>query len=294
MPWTDADTAASAQVAAAGIDAISAATANKKGRQWAEQQYAKQRADALADWHMQNDYNSPAAQMKRFTEGGLNPNLIYGSNQNGPVVRSTDTQSWKPEAPQIGRNISGAAKSLLESNNMEMRQAQTDNIKAQNKNILLDSILKAGQINQLGVQTALSEQQLQQLKALASAQVDQATVNVQKTKADLQYTLDQNQRAATQNAQSLEIGLQQIANMKSTNEETKARINNLQKDSELKQLDINLKKLGIQPGDALWQRALGQLVNGTPIKQILKNLPQPKQGPKTKEGYPVGYSPETP
>jgi hypothetical protein len=30
-------------------------------------------------WHMQNAYNTPKEQMARLKEGGLNPNLIYGS-----------------------------------------------------------------------------------------------------------------------------------------------------------------------------------------------------------------------
>ena len=30
-------------------------------------------------WKMQNEYNTPANQMKRLQDAGLNPNLIYGS-----------------------------------------------------------------------------------------------------------------------------------------------------------------------------------------------------------------------
>jgi len=38
--------------------------------------YERQRADSLADWNMQNKYNSPSQQMQRFKEAGLNPNCI--------------------------------------------------------------------------------------------------------------------------------------------------------------------------------------------------------------------------
>lgn len=34
-------------------------------------------------WHMQNEYNSPEAQMKRFGAAGLNPHLIYGQGSAG-------------------------------------------------------------------------------------------------------------------------------------------------------------------------------------------------------------------
>ncbi len=32
----------------------------------------------LYQWNLENQYNSPAAQMQRYAEAGLNPNLIYG------------------------------------------------------------------------------------------------------------------------------------------------------------------------------------------------------------------------
>lgn len=34
-------------------------------------------------WHLQNAYNSPEAQMRRFKEAGLNPMLIYGQGNPG-------------------------------------------------------------------------------------------------------------------------------------------------------------------------------------------------------------------
>lgn len=34
----------------------------------------------LQQWNLENEYNSPAAQMQRFADAGLNPNLIYGQN----------------------------------------------------------------------------------------------------------------------------------------------------------------------------------------------------------------------
>lgn len=41
---------------------------------------AKQQEQAynLQLWNLTNEYNSPAAQMKRYQDAGLNPNLIYG------------------------------------------------------------------------------------------------------------------------------------------------------------------------------------------------------------------------
>ena len=42
----------------------------KRRQQLADQQNVK-------FWNMQNEYNTPANQMKRLQDAGLNPNLIY-------------------------------------------------------------------------------------------------------------------------------------------------------------------------------------------------------------------------
>lgn len=49
--------------------------------QKAEAELAYQRSVQM--WNMQNMYNSPEAQMQRFTSAGLNPHLIYGQGNAG-------------------------------------------------------------------------------------------------------------------------------------------------------------------------------------------------------------------
>ena len=82
---------------------ISQGAMNRKTRKWNEAMYGKQREDALADWARTNEYNAPLQQMARLKEAGLSPHLIYGGGANSisQPVRSTDTKSWSPNAPQI-------------------------------------------------------------------------------------------------------------------------------------------------------------------------------------------------
>lgn len=48
--------------------------------------FNRERQSALDFWNMQNEYNSPKAQMQRFKDAGLSPHLIYGqSNMGAPV-----------------------------------------------------------------------------------------------------------------------------------------------------------------------------------------------------------------
>ena len=52
--------------------------------------YDQERSDMLSNWQMQNAYNSPAAQMERLKQAGLNPNLIY---QNGGAFNAAEQAS---------------------------------------------------------------------------------------------------------------------------------------------------------------------------------------------------------
>lgn len=52
-------------------------------------------------WNMQNEYNTPLAQMQRYQDAGLNPNLIYGQGSPGNATSAptyTPSQAQKPNA----------------------------------------------------------------------------------------------------------------------------------------------------------------------------------------------------
>jgi hypothetical protein len=95
-------------LAAAAIPAItdlvnsgSTLYTNAQNRQFSQQMYDRQRADALTDWDKQNKYNSPSQQMQRYKEAGLNPNLIYGQMSNSAAIRSTDMKHPDFVAPKL-------------------------------------------------------------------------------------------------------------------------------------------------------------------------------------------------
>lgn len=61
-------------------------------------------------WKMQADYNSPQAQMQRFREAGLNPNLIYGQGNNGNM--SSAPELVTPHAPELSRDMQELGKAF--------------------------------------------------------------------------------------------------------------------------------------------------------------------------------------
>lgn len=92
-------------------------------------------------WNMQNDYNTPTAQMKRFADSGLNPNLMYGQGTNGnssfsPTPAMPKTSPYQPKNTLHGVNSSFQVMNLL---------SQNENLKVQNENIKADTELKRAQ-----------------------------------------------------------------------------------------------------------------------------------------------------
>lgn len=70
----------------------------------------QQNAYNLNMWKLQNEYNSPANQMRRYEEAGLNPALMYG--QVTPGNASAAPQQVTPNAPNISQDMRDLAKAF--------------------------------------------------------------------------------------------------------------------------------------------------------------------------------------
>lgn len=99
-----------------------------------EKQLAEQQNQYNLDmWRMQNEYNSPAAQMQRFKEAGLNPNLIYGQGSNGnaqsaPHMVTPRVADYSQHMAKLGElfNIEGLKTQIAQRKEAE---ANADNAK---------------------------------------------------------------------------------------------------------------------------------------------------------------------
>lgn len=113
----------------------------------------------LEMWNMQNEYNSPYAQMQRYQQAGLNPNLIYGtgSASAGNAGSSPTFTAARYKAPSAERAQLSAPsvqfdpyQAIQIGQALALQKAQTDSIKAQTsftqeqaKNAQVDNLLKA-------------------------------------------------------------------------------------------------------------------------------------------------------
>jgi hypothetical protein len=267
---------AGAQLTGTGLSAISQGSMNRKTRKWNEKMYEKQRANSLADWNLQNEYNSPRAQIERMRAAGLNPALMYKNmpDNTATPVKTPDMQSWNPKAANYDNLGNIASNSLSTYMDMQMKKATLDNLTEQNTILKQDQLLKQAQTTQVIANTESIKQNtlgaqfdLKMKNALQTNQLQVAEQNLRAITKQTDVLLNRNEREALQNVQSLREGAQRILNMREQNanskqqrEFIKEQIHNLWKDRELKQLDIDLKKTGVQPSDELWQRILGRVL----------------------------------
>lgn len=117
-PWT----AAIAPAVQGGFGIIGSGLNYYFSKKLAEQQNEYN----LNMWNLQNEYNSPQAQMQRLEDAGLNKALMYGQGSTGNAAHAPEMVT--PEAPRVDRDLIELSKAF----NIEgLRKAVADRKKAE-------------------------------------------------------------------------------------------------------------------------------------------------------------------
>lgn len=121
---------------------------NAAQRELAEYQYNKN----VEMWNMQNAYNSPVEQMKRFQEAGLNPNLIYGSTSSSgnatsmPTYDAPTLQTENGLSTSLGIGFNQAIQTAVSlaklRNETAMNRAQIDTARSQQNYLNVQSMVQ--------------------------------------------------------------------------------------------------------------------------------------------------------
>jgi len=263
-----------------GINAVVQSGQNRTNRRYADWQYNRSRKHALEDYNMQNQYNSPAAQMERLKAAGLNPNLVYGTgagSMTAAPIKSGATNAAQGEAPKV--NLGGAVGQYL---NAEQMKLQNDNLRAQNtvlleqaKNIAADTLGKGFGANlkefDFNFKTETRNQDLysklqKNINAYRQGNLTQAqianTISRTNTENALRQPRLQNILASTSESLQRAIAMRiQMAKSTAEIDEITQRVINAKKTGELQDLEIKLKKLGVSWSDPAWQRKLIMLLD---------------------------------
>lgn len=262
-------------------------------RYWSVRDYKRQRTDALADYQMQNEYNSPSAQMARLKQAGINPVMAFkGGVTEAAPIRSSDIASTKAELP-----LSQSGGYIASYQDAQLKEATIENTRQNNLLLKQQEIMQEAQriktiaeTAKISEETAKTKFEREQAQQLSQYVIQAAAQNVRKIDADIDRTVKETEvlgnrdsREALLNASTLKEAAARIANIKmqtlheklkmaKTAEETKQVKEQIeyikkQKDStevktQLDKLDKNLKEKGLQPGDALYFRAAAQYLDG--------------------------------
>lgn len=262
FPLLAAGIAAGSGLLSTGINAFTTAGMNRRTREWNEDMYALQRKDALSDWAMQNQYNSPLEQMARLRAAGLNPNLVYGhgaTTEAGPM-RSTDVKSWNPTPPQV--NLESAAVDGLNAYyNVQTKDAQLENITAQNQVIEQQARL-------MGIKADEALFDLEFKSELRPTSKEYQEQRNRKLGIDMQISLDRNEREILKNAMSLKEAAERILNLRSQRatsavqrDHIRQQIVNLRTDNTLDQMEAEARKKGYTFHDGIVQRNVAEYLN---------------------------------
>lgn len=147
--------------ASALISGLLANRAKKKEREYAKQEselaFQRER-EMIAE---QNEYNSPANQMSRYQEAGLNPNLVYSQGQPG---QQSSTASYQPSRGEFHPMAIPDILSMYQ--NFQMNQAQVDSVRANTENVRQRTINEAERNFLLRIQGKTGEVDLKQKEYL--------------------------------------------------------------------------------------------------------------------------------
>ncbi|KAA6326508.1 hypothetical protein EZS27_024397 [termite gut metagenome] len=205
-------------------------------------------------WEQNNEYNLPSNQMSRFTAAGLNKNLIYGKitdNVAAPAPRGLPGHI----EPFLGHNL-GMNEGVDSYFNSRLKDAQTQNMYEQNENL-------QAQNNLIKSQTAVANASAVESGLRQAGMLSQNVLH--KVNADWAPRLaEQSYEVAQQNMRNVAAEIEQ---KHANTQVSKMQLVNILTDTQLKQFELQLNKLGLQRNDALPFRVVATL-----FRKLFPNL----------------------
>lgn len=259
------------------FNGISTMVNNGMSRRFSREMYGRQYDDSIKFWQLQNAYNSPEQQMQRFRDAGLNPHLIYGQGNPGNAgnIQLPDVTPVDFRAPRFEGGRPDVMQNMLAMADLRIKNAQADNLLVQNQVIREEAFYKKF----LGLRT---EFDYNFEKGLEPVSADARRLGNQKMQQDLDLNMNRDAREAAMNASNVQEAAQRMLTMieqrkslplergrltvetaRSYQEirRIKESVRQMELDGTLKQLDIDLRKQGINPNDPLWARYVGRFLS---------------------------------
>lgn len=241
---------------------------NRANRRFAEKMYDRQKADALEFYGIQNEYNSPRNQMARFQEANLNPFLVYGQmgNNSAANLPTPDTQSVNFREPRLEGGNPDIIGSVLAGADLRIKNAQANNLEVQTSILGYEESLRATQAER-------AKFDLDFERRTVGHQADFRRERVRGLSTGTDIAIREDVRREIANSQSVYESVQRVKSMIESRKampldraKTAAETRNIirafdlmEQDGVIKELDIELKRLGINPGSPVWSTVLGRI-----------------------------------
>lgn len=261
--------AAAAGLAGSLASTVSNARMNRKSMRFSEKMYEKQKFDNRVNWDLQNQYNSPQAQMQRLQDAGLNPALIYGGSSGGAAGTASSVETPTAQTPQFRPTdfnaLGGSAlQSLLAIADLDIKKATANNLETQNTVLANQALLTETRAERerfdLGFETELRDvsadarrEKLRQLQVSTDLSINEDTRRALTTSSSLNEARERIETMQIQRANLIvdrNYRMAEIARIKNitNNEEIQGKIS---------KLDLALRQKGINPNDPMYARVLG-------------------------------------
>lgn len=244
---------------------------NQENIQFQQQQQEQAEAYNTSMWNAQNAYNSPEEVMQRYTDAGLNPNLIYGGGAGTgnlaelpqPAVRSNYVAVAHPSVD--GAAI--AAEAVNAYNNTASTAVKDNNLTQLSINTAQDTALKFAQELNVDAQRDLTTAQVtgQNIANLYSG--DAMKADIQQRLSASSLALTQQQTDVVMRQPNFLLAVQQLANMKENNNLTAAQIANINANTsneqvvqKLNQFNLYLQQHGLNQDSSFMSRVASVVV----------------------------------
>jgi len=243
------------------FNAFTSLGTNYVNQEFSKGMYNRTRRDNIEFWNMNNAYNTPAAQMGRFKDAGLNPNLIYGQGNSGnsAPIPTPDTMPVTMREPRFEGNTNAMA-NLLGQADLRIKNAQADNLAVQNEVLIQDAQLRKYQalhkgyeydfdVEMRGTSADFKREALRNLTTRTDIEIDRYALEAARTSQNIAESME---RVLT--LQEARPGFAVDRSLKTQ------QIEILKKDGTLKDVEIKLRENGINPDDPMWARYVGKFL----------------------------------
>lgn len=184
-----------------------------------KRRYEQQKSDQQRAWRLNNEYNSPSAQMARLQAAGLSPNLVY---QNGAATPTSDTMNVPDYKTSPLNDYTDLAPQIMQSSSIE---AQNELVKAQTAELRSDTAAKDSPYGTIAAYNLLQDEQKEFFASqygLDSNAVRSLSLRSFKYLVDIE-NLSQSGKLSEQNRKNLKQTLEILKNNTNTAETESAR-----------------------------------------------------------------------